>query len=90
MIQLTLLAIDSGKAAPITLGVISLKIIIRSAMEMVEIDKTKPLCPNKCSAKLVTKMGKMVLIKLFEISNTESKESMRWRRRSAMAAPGWP
>ena len=35
-------------------------------------------------------MGKIVLIKLFEISKTESKESMRWSRRSAMAAPGWP
>ena len=90
MNQPTLQAIFSGKAAPMTLGVISLKTIMSSATTSVAIDRTKPLSPKICKAIPVTKIGKMVLIKLFEINSTESNESMRLSNLSANAAPALP
>ena len=90
MSQPTLLAIFSGKAAPITFGVISLKIMMRRATTNVAMDNTRPLSPKICKAMPVTKMGRMVLMRLLDISNTESSESMRFSSRSASAAPALP
>ena len=43
-----------------------------------------------CKAIPVTKIGNTVLIKLFEINNTESRESIRFSSLSASAAPALP
>jgi hypothetical protein len=42
--------IFSANAAPITLGVISLKIMIKKAIVRVAMERTRPFVPNKWSA----------------------------------------
>ena len=83
-------AIFSGNAAPMTLGVISLKIMMRRATAKVAIESTSPLSPKMCRAIPVTRMGKTVLIKLLEIKSTDSRESIRFNSFSASAAPVLP
>ena len=80
MNQPTLLAIFSGKAAPITFGVISLKIMMSSATTNVAIDNTRPLSPKICKAIPVTKIGRMVLMRLLEMKvRPPDFESMKSR-----------
>ena len=90
MNQPTREAIFSGKAAPMTFGVISLKIIISKATTKVAIESTSPLSPKMCRAIPVTRIGRMVLMRLLEIKSTDKSESMRFSRRSARAAPLLP
>ncbi|WP_331852042.1 hypothetical protein [Polynucleobacter necessarius] len=82
--QPTLAAIFLGNAAPITFGVILLKMMMSSATMSVAIESTKPLSPKICSAIPVTGIGHMVLMRLLEISSTDSKESMRLSSLSAV------
>ena len=90
MIKPTLLAIFSGNAAPITFGVISLKIMMSNATTRVAIDRTRPLSPKICSAIPVTRIGRIVLMRLLEMSRTDSSESILFNNLSASAAPALP
>ena len=77
----------SGKAAPITFGVISQKIIIKNATKAVVRERTEPVLPKAWRAIPAIKIGTKVLITLLPIKITDSNSSVRPSKLVANLAP---
>ena len=85
--QLTVEAILSGNAAPMTFGVISQKIMIRKATTAVVKDSTEPLLPKAFRAIPAIRTGTKVLITLLPMRITDNNSSVLPKRPVANLAP---